>query len=133
MTSLSAPLLSGPVFSPSTLFQAASEATSTTASTSFETKVSLTTPPLKAGTFILSWSAGVGNDTDLSKVTARVTVDGVEVQSGTYKGSGTGEHQTFSGEKYLTLSAGAHTVALEYLAVLNNAEISNAHLILRQA
>lgn len=113
------------------LVTAESVAKSTTVSTVFVNKLTHTTGVLQAGNYILHYSADIGNTSNIEKVAVRCTVDAVSVGEATLLGTATNEYKSFSGSKPLTLTAAAHTIAIDYKALAaGTAEIINASIVL---
>ena len=110
----------------------ASDGQSTTALTSYQNKLSLVTPVIPAGTYMVMWSAQLGNATNAAKSKVRCTIDAAAVGEVFVTGSGTGEYQSFSGFKKTSLTNAAHTLEVDYAALTGTAEIANARIMLHR-
>lgn len=105
---------------------------STTVSTSFQNKLSLVTPVLQAGDYMVMYTADVGNATDTNKTAVRATIDAVDASVGTYVGTGVDEFQSWGGWRHINLTAATHTINIDYRALAGTAEIQNARIILHR-
>jgi hypothetical protein len=94
-----------------------SEAESTTASTSYQNKVTLTTPVLTAGTYKATFYSEI-SQSDQKPTKVRVRLDGVtvlaEIQETIEFSSGNIDYLTACGFDIRALTAAVHTVTLDY-------------------
>lgn len=132
-TGVGAPLTwSRPVFGDNFIVSS-SDAVSTSSSTSFSTKVTLNAGALPAGTYRVGWQYDWGYSNGGANFLARVMLDGAtaimtHVQEP--QDTAIGQRQITSGFGYVTLTAGTHTVTLDYAAssTLDTARIGQARL-----
>ena len=115
-----------------TVHQVESAAQSTEAGTVYVNKATITTPVLEGGDYLISYGASVANATATSKSVVRATLDAADLQECTLVGTGTGEYQSFSGQKFATLAAGTHTVEIDFKAATGTAEIADASIVIRR-
>lgn len=109
-----------------------SDGQSTTALTSYQNKLSLITPTIPSGTYMVMWNAQLGNATNAAKSKVRCTIDAVSAGEIFVTGSGTGEYQSFSGFKKVPLTNAAHTIEIDHAALTGTSEISNARIMLHR-
>ena len=100
--------------------------------TAYVNKVTITTPVLAAGDYLISYGSSIGNATSTSKTVVRATLDAVDLQECVFSGTGTGEYKSFSGQKFATLTAATHTVEIDFKAGTGTAEIANASIVIRR-
>lgn len=113
-----------------TAFQETSEETeSTTALTSFQQKIRLTTPSLTSGTYRIGWYCNFGNSgaTDRTEVTVDLN-DGTELALASDEPDAAANDLTFSGFIYQSSMSGVNTIDLEYRAIAGTASINHARL-----
>lgn len=104
---------------------AESEPQSDTTSSSFQPKVTLTTPAVNAGTYLVLWSAEVRSSVGSKTEELRLLLDGVTTLALPAVTHGDKDVWTgVGGTKPLALTAGVHTVALQFRLAGNAATVS---------
>jgi hypothetical protein len=117
-------------------FQAAeSLAESSTTSTSFVNKVSITTPTLEADTYLIAMSYNYQCRSTSYDFIGRLTVDGSEVLAHRqeFQDSGSDQWLVAGATLPVALSDGSHTINIDYAAQSTAASIKNARLSIWRA
>lgn len=101
-----------------------SDAVSTTTSTTFQQKLRLTTASIPAGTYRIGWSYQWNHDSTNNGYEGRVQIDdSTEIMfhqqepqdsGGTFGTTGTDQQYQLSGFKHISLTAGVHTIDIDY-------------------
>lgn len=109
---------------------AASLANSTTTSGTYQTKLSLITPSLPAGDYYIAWSADIGNTNANGDSSLRFLLDGVTTtnEASAANGWAAGGYMAAGGHTVETFGIGARTLALQFLAGSQTAQIRNARI-----
>lgn len=117
---------------------AASEGQSTNGTATPSTKVTLTTPSIPAGTYIVEWSYEQSGDSSDKVYNYRVQVDGTTAlheiavkQNGKYNDT-PGIWYPHSGWGEIVLTAASHFIDLDFWATTNTAYIRRARLRIRR-
>lgn len=88
---------------------------SSTTATTFQTKVTLTTPSIPAGTYRIGWVYAVSHSTANRRSEQRITIDGTQVYIVDPELSRTGDNWPGSGfHQVVFASTASHTIQLEY-------------------
>ena len=109
---------------------ASSLATASTTSGTYVNELTLVTDASAvAGTYRIGWALQLSNSNNSKRSTYRVQVDGTTIleENEVFFNAG-GVFWSFPGFAYLPLTAGSHTITIDYLAVSNTASIKNARL-----
>lgn len=104
---------------------AESEVESTTALTTYQSKLQHTTPLLASGDYIVNWSGEYTNSTKDANTMVEVDLDSGTILTEFSKSNTKVDNEwlPFSGFKKVTLTAATHTVDVNYKAVASTAKI----------
>jgi len=98
--------------------------TSTNANTTYVNKVTLTTPVLPAGRYMITWYCEVSTGTTNRDPQTRLQVDGVTQAENTNRQTVANQWESRGGTREFNLSAAAHTLALDFSRGSSSATIS---------
>jgi hypothetical protein len=107
---------------------ASSEGESSTSSGTFQTKVTLTTPSVPAGTYRIEWYAEHRQQSTSNSALRRVQLDGVDISNESVEMKDTTNWVGRSGFYEGALSSGVHTVTIQYATENSTTRIRRARL-----